>query len=79
MGIINLVLSFILKDVVIPGMNLLIYLGLTICFFNTDIETRRAMNGVAEGIIDIIYMALSAAMIAFLIIKYKNTMFVQTN
>jgi len=79
MGIINLVLSIFLKDVVISGMNLLIYLGMTISFFQLDERDRRVLNGVAEGVIDIIYLVLTAAMIAFLIIKYKNTMFVQTN
>ena len=52
MGIINLILSFFLKDVVISGMNLIIYLGLTISFFKLDKAIRDAMNGVAEGAID---------------------------
>ena len=75
MGIINLTLSFFLKDVVISGMNLLIYLGMTISFFKTDKAYRSQMNGVAEGVIDIIYLVFSAAMIVFLIIKYKEIMF----
>jgi len=74
-GIINLVLSFLLKDVVIPGMNLLIYLGMTISFFQLDERDRSQMNGVAEGVIDIIYLALSAAMIALLLIKYRTIMY----
>ena len=74
-GIINLVLSFLLKDVVIPGMNLLIYLGMTISFFQLDERDRSQMNGVAEGVIDIIYLALSAAMIAFLLIRYRTIMY----
>ena len=74
-GIINLVLSFLLKDVVIPGMNLLIYLGMTISFFQLDERDRSQMNGVAEGVIDIIYLALSAAMIALLLVKYRTIMY----
>ena len=74
-GIINLVLSFLLKDVVIPGMNLVIYLGMTISFFQLDERDRSQMNGVAEGVIDIIYLALSAAMIAFLLIRYRTIMY----
>ena len=71
-GIINLILSFLLKDVVIPGMNVLIYLGLTISFFKIDKDIRSEMNGVAEGVIDIVYLALSAAMIVLLLIKYRT-------
>jgi len=74
-GIINLILSFLLKDVVIPGMNVLIYLGLTISFFKIDKDIRSEMNGVAEGVIDIVYLALSAAMIVLLLIKYRTIMF----
>jgi len=74
-GIVNLILSFLLKDVVIPGMNVLIYLGLTISFFKIDKDIRSEMNGVAEGVIDIVYLALSAAMIVLLLIKYRTIMF----
>ena len=74
-GIINLGLSFFLKDVVISGMNLLIYLGMTISFFQIDKYIRDEMNGVAEGVIDIVFLVLSTAMIALLIIKYRTIMF----
>ena len=74
-GIINLGLSFFLKDVVISGMNLLIYLGMTISFFQIDKYIRDEMNGVAEGVIDIVFLVLSTAMIILLIIKYRTIMF----
>ena len=74
-GIINLGLSFFLKDVVISGMNLLIYLGMTISFFQIDKDIRDEMNGVAEGVIDIVFLVLSTAMIILLIIKYRTIMF----
>ena len=67
-GIINLVLSFILKDVIIPGMNLIIYLAMTIDFFRSGYR----LNGVAEGVIDIIIGVFSICMICVLSIKYKT-------
>ena len=72
-GIINLLLSFFLKDIIISGMNILIYLGLTINFFKINKSTRDNINGVAEGIIDIIIGVLSISMICFLSIRYKNS------
>ena len=74
-GIINLVLSFFLKDVVISGMNLIIYIGMTIHFFRISKTQRDRINGVAEGVIDIVIGALTLAMICFLIIKYKKNIF----
>ena len=74
-GIVNLVLSFFFKDVMLSGMNFLIYLGMIINFFNISKNTRSRWNGVAEGIIEIIIDVLSICMICFLIIKYKTTMF----
>ena len=64
-----------MKDVVISGMNLLIYLGMTISFFQIDKYIRDEMNGVAEGVIDIVFLVLSTAMIILLIIKYRTIMF----
>ena len=72
-GIINLLLSFFLKDIIISGMNILIYLGLTINFFKINKSIRDNINGVAEGIIDIIIGVLSICMICFLPIRYKNS------
>ena len=74
-GVINLVLSFFLKDVVISGMNLIIYIGMTIYFFDIDTSTRKRRNGIAEGIIDIVFGALTIAMICFLSIRYKKKIF----
>ena len=72
-GLINLVLSFVLKDICIAGMNFLIYLGLIIYFFKTDKDLRKEMNGETEGVIEIIMAILTITLIAFLIYKYKNT------
>ena len=72
-GLINLILSFVLKDICIAGMNFLFYLGLIIYFFNTEKDLRKEMNGEAEGVIEIIMAIITITLIAFLIIKYKNT------
>lgn len=73
-GLINLVLSFLMKDICMAGMNFLIYLGLIIYFFSFDKEGRKLyVHGEAEGIIEIIMAILSVTLIAFLIFKYKNT------
>ena len=73
MGLVNLALSFAMKDICLAGMNFLIYLGLIIYFFSIDKKVRKEMNGEAEGAIDIIMAILSATLIAFLIFKYKST------
>ena len=72
-GLVNLSLSFVMKDICMAGMNFLIYLGLSIYFFNINKDVRKEMNGEAEGAIDIIMAILSVTLIAFLIFKYKNT------
>ena len=72
-GLVNLSLSFVMKDICMAGMNFLIYLGLSIYFFNINKDARKEMNGEAEGAIDIIMAILSVTLIAFLIFKYKNT------
>ena len=61
-GIINLSVGFFLKDFVIPVINLIIYLGLTVRFFGLDKKIReffKASNG--EGVIDVIMIFLSVA------------------
>ena len=52
----------------------MIYLGLTIYFFQIAKETRKEYNGEAEGAIDIIMLILSAAVIGFMVFKYRERM-----
>ena len=73
-GIINLGISIFMKDLVLPVMNLLIYIGLTIFFFKVPKDSRSQINGAAEGIIDIIFGVASLATISFLVIKYKKSL-----
>ena len=64
-GIINLGIGIFLKDIGIPTMNLIIYLGLSIYFFN--IKEVNGYTGVsfAEGAIDITIIVLSALLITY--------------
>lgn len=71
-GVVNLLISFLLKDVVIATINLLIYIGATIHFFNLDEDVKSFFNGSADGIIDIIMIVLSAAIIGLLIFTQKG-------
>ena len=64
-----------MKDVFIAGMNLIIYIGMTIYFFRIDTSRRKQLNGDAEGIVDIIFGIFTIAMICFLSIKYKRIIF----
>ena len=71
-GIVNLCLAFFLNDICIAGMNIIIYVGLLISFFNLPKIVREQLNGNAEGIIGIIIEVLSVAIIFFMIYKYKT-------
>lgn len=70
-GIINLCLAFFLNDICLAVMNIIIYIGLIISFFNVSKDERSRYNGVAEGIIDIAIEVLSFSIIAFKIYKHK--------
>jgi len=74
-GLINLVISIFFKDSCLVLMNILIYAGLIVYFFNVHKEIRKKMNGEAEGIIEIIMEVLSLCALAFMGYKYKSSMF----
>jgi len=71
-GLVNLGLAFLFKDISIAIMNFLIYLGLIIYFFNINKQLRSEMNGAAEGVLEIIIEVITLAEISFMIFKYKN-------
>ena len=73
-GVGSLVFSFIFKDLVACGTNLLIYIGLTIAYFslNKDIRKEKNANKNGDGIVDIVMLALSAVLLVFLLIKYRE-------
>jgi hypothetical protein len=73
-GIGSLAFSFIFKDLVACGTNILIYLGLTIAYFSLDNNIRKEENANknGDGIVDIIMLVLSIVVIVILIAKYKE-------
>lgn len=74
MGLFNLIIAFVLKEVMISFINILIYIGMTIYYFSLSAQWRK-VNGQIEGIFDIIIIVLSALVIALIAIKYKSAAF----
>ena len=64
-GIVNLIISFLLKDMILAFQNFLIYLGATIYYFGMHKLIREHYNENADGIIDIIMIVLSLAAVGF--------------
>ena len=73
-GIGSLAFSFVFKDLVACVMNLLIYIGLTVAYFRLPSEERKLKeaNKNGDGIVDIIMLVLSVAVIVLLLIKYRE-------
>jgi len=73
-GIGSLAFSFVFKDLVACVMNLLIYIGLTVAYFRLPSEARKLkeFNKNGDGIVDIIMLVLSVAVIVLLLIKYRE-------
>ena len=73
-GVGSLAFSFVFKDLVACVMNLLIYVGLTVGYFKLDKELRKLKNANknGDGIVDIIMLVLSVAVIVLLLIKYRE-------
>ena len=72
-GLCNIGLSLFLKEIVIPFINLLIYIGMTIQFFEIDKDFRKEFYSEAPGVINIIMMLMSLLMIGFLGSKIKQS------
>ena len=73
-GIGSLAFSFVFKDLAACVMNLLIYIGLTVGYFKLDKNLRKEKdyNKNGDGIVDIIMLVLSVAVIVLLLIKYRE-------
>ena len=79
-GILNLVLSVIFKDIILPVMNFIIYLGMTLDIFSfwKRFESRYEWNQFANASIkvhlsiDIIIMILSIFSLILVIFRIKN-------
>ena len=69
-GLINLVISYFLKDILIPIMNIIIYFGLVIYFYSVDKEDKK-LNDIsnAEGVLEIIVIIISFASLGYTIFK----------
>lgn len=70
--------SFIFKDLMAVFLTFLMYLGMILGFFGRNgptKDTKEEINGNAEGIIYIIFMALSLCLIVFLVLKFKDKLF----
>ena len=85
-GVVNIALSFVLKDIIISAMNLIIFIGMTIYYYNiTKIESKLIPDAIkkkieykennADGVIDIIMIVLSSITIVLLFIRYKISVF----
>ena len=70
-GILNLILSFFLKDIALAGMNTLIYFGMTLYFYSID-EVKSNFTQYIDGIIDIAMILLSICIFGYLITDIKN-------
>ena len=73
-GIGSLAFSFVFKDLVACVMNLLIYIGLIVAYFrlHKDERKKKEHNNNGDGIVDIIMLVLSVAMIVLLLIKFRE-------
>ena len=71
-GIVNLIISFLLKDMILAFQNFLIYLGATIYYFGMHKLIREHYNENADGIIDIIMIVLSLAGVVFIGFQNKD-------
>ena len=73
-GIGSLAFAFVFKDLVVAGMNMLIYIGLTAYYFEIHKDDRKdkPANRNGDGAVDIIMMVLSLCLLVFLILTKRE-------
>ena len=73
-GIGTLAMSYLFKDLVIAGMTTLIYVGLTAFYFKLNKEKRKQKeaNKNGDGIVDIIMLVGSVALLAYLLLTKRE-------
>ena len=71
-GVCNLALTFFLKNIGTGITNLFLYIGMIIWFFKVPKDERKEYNGLADGIIDCVIVAINLGILAFLFIKKRN-------
>lgn len=64
--------SFFLKEIIIPFINLLIYIGMTVQFFKINKDSRKDYYSEAPGAFNIIMMIFSLGMVGFLGMKMRT-------
>lgn len=74
-GAFNLGISFFLKDIMISVMDLLIYIGCTIYYYNIEEYRKKYFKENGDGIIEIIMIVLSSCNICLLLFIYKTDTF----
>ena len=70
-----MIFSFGFKDLIAAVTNFLMYAGMVNSFFGNGGKSERQKElsgGVADGVLQIIMMAINLSFILFLINKYKN-------
>ena len=75
-GIVNLIITFALKNIMTGIINLFLYIGMIIWFFKISIDERANYNNSAEGIIQIIILAINLGVLVFLFIKNRTQIIV---
>lgn len=71
-GLVNIGLSFALRDVMISVMNLIIFIGMTIFYYDAEERAKKFFKSNGDGVIDIIMIVLSSVTIALLLFIYKT-------
>ena len=68
-GIVNLIITFALKNIMTGITNLFLYIGMIIWFFKISIDERANYNNAAEGIIQITIVVINLGVLVFLFKK----------
>lgn len=71
-GMGNMIVSLVLKEIMIAVMNLLIYIGMFVQFFKMEKEWRKELYTIAPGIIEAFMIFFTLLIIAFLFMKNKE-------
>ena len=71
-GVCNSALTFFLKNIGTGITNIFLYIGMITWFFKIPKEKRDEFNGLADGIIDCVIVAINLGILAYLFIKKRK-------
>ena len=71
-GVVNLALTYGLKNIITGITNIFLYIGMIVWFFKIPKTERDNFNGLAEGIIDGVIIFLDLCVIIYLLIKHNK-------